>query len=85
MLYGEPYWSSNLNPYMRDYVSKYQLTPEQDKYYEQIAKDRYWDNWKSSLTTLFMGLAAFWVAVFATGWIVRGFFGIPKGMDKSPS
>lgn len=31
-----------------------------------------------------MGLAAFWAFTWATGWIVRGFVGIPRGMDRKP-
>lgn len=30
------------------------------------------------------GLAFFWVFVAVVGWIVRGFMGIPSGLDKRP-
>ena len=39
------------------------------------------DQWKIALQVLAAGLAIGWVLMAATGWIVRGFLGIPRGKD----
>ena len=52
------------------------------------AKARKWaavlDQWKIAMQFLFSGLAIGWALVAATGWIVRGFLGIPRGKDARP-
>ncbi len=36
------------------------------------------------LLGLIASLAGFWVFTWAVGWIVRGFMGIPRGLDQKP-
>ena len=43
------------------------------------------DTVKLALIFLFAGLASLWALTWATGWIVRGFMGIPRGKDHRPS
>jgi hypothetical protein len=35
-----------------------------------------------SLVWILIGLGALWAFTWATGWIVRGFMGIPRGSDN---
>ena len=39
---------------------------------------------KRTFLTVFGGLAFGWVFVAVTGWIVRGFLGVPRGEDRRP-
>jgi hypothetical protein len=48
--------------------------------------DHWWELWRSAygqgLAIMVGGLAALWIFSMAMGWIVRGFLGIPRGMDS---
>lgn len=39
---------------------------------------------KNSVIEFAIGAAAFGIFVFVLGWVVRGFMGIPAGMDENP-
>ena len=56
---------------------------------EAWADDQYWPaRWKQfgiGAVWLLGGLAALWLFTFTTGWIVRGFAGIPMGKDHRES
>jgi len=39
---------------------------------------------KTVLAVLFGGLAFGWVFMAVTGWVVRGFLGVPRGADERP-
>ncbi|MBI4005449.1 MAG: hypothetical protein HY356_02165 [Gammaproteobacteria bacterium] len=59
---------------------------------EDWIESQWWSNWwskrwgkiKENGLILIGGLAFFWGFVLATGWIVRGFLGIPMGQDRKP-
>jgi hypothetical protein len=48
--------------------------------------EKWWESWRSTYArgsvAMLSGLVALLVFSIATGWIVRGFLGIPKGMDS---
>jgi hypothetical protein len=49
---------------------------------------KWWESWRSAYGQRFAamlgGLIALWIFSLAMGWIVRGFLGIPRGMDLRP-
>lgn len=49
---------------------------------------KWWESWRSAfgqgLAVMLGGLIALWIFSMAMGWIVRGFLGIPPGMDYKP-
>lgn len=51
---------------------------------EQLHSRAVFDQWKLALQVLAGGLVFGWVLMVATGWIVRGFLGIPRGQDARP-
>jgi hypothetical protein len=55
---------------------------------EERLNKKWWESWRTTfgqgLAAMFGGLAALWVLSIAMGWIVRGFLGIPDGMDSKP-
>lgn len=40
--------------------------------------------WEELLVVCALSLAALWAASWIVGWVVRGFLGIPRGMDRRP-
>jgi hypothetical protein len=50
---------------------------------------KWWETWRSAygqgLAAMLGGLIALWIFTLAMGWIVRGFLGIPRGMDSKMS
>ncbi len=50
--------------------------------------EKWWESWRSAygqgLAAILGGLFALWIFSLAMGWIVRGFLGIPRGMDYKP-
>jgi len=74
-------YSQAVREYTKEVARKFQL----DISGIDAAKAKYraalLEQWKNALLVLFCGLAVGWGLVVASGWIVRGFMGIPKGQD----
>ena len=55
---------------------------------EERLNKKWWESWRSAygqgLAITIGGLATLWIFSLAMGWIVRGFLGIPRGMDYKP-
>ena len=56
---------------------------------EQVRLDeKWWESWRTAyglgLAIVIGGLATLWIFSMAMGWIVRGFLGVPRGMDSKP-
>lgn len=54
---------------------------------EQVRlNDKWWESWRSAygqgLAAMLGGLVILWIFSISTGWIVRGFMGIPRGQDQ---
>lgn len=84
MIWGAASYSSEVTEYERRLEARFKI-PDSDE--ENITKEisrRYRENMSSSLGYMIVGLAIFGAAVWAIGWIVRGFLGIPRGMDRRP-
>ncbi len=84
MIWGSASYSSEVSAYERKLEERFKI-PLSDE--EPIAKDisrRYRENMTEGFGYLVAGLAIFGGVVWAIGWIVRGFLGIPRGMDKRP-
>jgi len=85
MTWGAATYSSEVTAYEKQLEARFVLPPEDNNWIEKEMSRRYWENWKESLRNLGIGLAIFAGAVWAIGWIVRGFIGIPRGMDRKPN
>jgi hypothetical protein len=71
--------------YINSVVTSFEIPPK-----DQAEADSRW--WKTVVTDIgtglfwmMLGLCALWVFTLATGWIVRGFMGIPQGSDQKPN
>ena len=84
MIWGAAPYSSEISAYERKLEERFKI-PLGDE--EQIAKEisrLHRENMMEGFGYLVAGLAIFGVVVWAIGWVMRGFLGIPHGMDKRP-
>lgn len=85
MMWGNTRGSSEVSAYAREYRQSF--TPTQAD--EIWAENQKWPliikKLFDGLLLLFLTLLIFGVFVWATGWIVRGFMGIPRGQDSKPN
>lgn len=84
MIWGAASYSSEVSDYERKLESRFKLPVSDEKALKTEISKRYRENWMSGLGYLVAGLAIFAGIVWAIGWIVRGFLGIPRGMDRRP-
>lgn len=84
MIWGAASYSSEVSSYEKELEARFTLPAEDNAWVEEERSRRYRENWKESLRNLGIGLAIFAGLVWAIGWIVRGFMGIPLGMDRKP-
>lgn len=80
---GRPY-STEVSTYEKQMQKRFTMsaTDEADSLKEISKKWR--SQFAESMGYLVVGLAIFGAFVWAIGWIVRGFLGIPRGADKRP-
>lgn len=84
MTWGAASYSSEVSDYERKIESRFKLSASDEETLKKEISQRYRENWMSGLGYLVVGLAIFAGVVWAIGWIVRGFLGIPRGMDRRP-
>lgn len=83
-VWGGTEYSSAVMSYVKS-VEKNFVLPVEDELRLKKDYDRlYWDKWINGLKELAIGLLAFVCVVYSVGWIMRGFLGIPRGMDHRP-
>lgn len=84
MIWGAASYSSEVSDYERKLEGRFKLPASDEETVKKEISQRYRENWVSGLGYLVAGLAIFAGVVWAIGWIVRGFLGIPRGMDRRP-
>lgn len=84
MIWGAASYSSEVSDYERKLEGRFKLPASDEGTLKKEISQRYRENWVSGLGYLVAGLAIFAGVVWAIGWIVRGFLGIPRGMDRRP-
>jgi hypothetical protein len=84
MIWGAASYSSEVSDYARMLEGRFKLPAGDEDVLKKEISRKYRENWMSGLGYLVAGLAIFAGAVWAIGWIARGFLGIPRGMDKRP-
>ena len=84
MIWGSGEYSSEVFAYERDLERRFRFSADDEKEYARQATKARWENALSSAKYLLIGLAIWAGLVSVVGWIVRGFLGIPNGMDRRP-
>lgn len=72
-------YSPEVSRYTKPVGKAFQLTEPGVKEAKARKRAALLEQWKIAMQVLFGGLAAGWALITATGWIVRGFMGIPRG------
>lgn len=85
MIWGAASYSPEISAYEQEIERKFTFSPADSSWVDQEISRRYRKNWMESLGYLVVGLAIYWILVWAIGWIVRGFAGIPPGKDSRSS
>lgn len=85
ILWGAAVYSREVSNYERELEARFALPQADIDWIEKEISTQYWKNWKEGIGYLGLGLGVFAGFVWAVGWIVRGFMGIPRGMDRKPS
>ena len=85
MTWGAASYSSEVTAYEKQLEARFGLPPEDNNWVDKEKSRRYWENWKNILAMLGIALATFAGIVWAIGWIVRGFMGVPRGLDRKPN
>jgi hypothetical protein len=84
-VYGKPSWSDEVTRYGEELERRFVFTDEDDERISDKASQEYWGSIFSTLKDIAIGILIFAGVVSLIGWIVRGFMGIPSGMDKKPA
>lgn len=84
MIWGAVSYSDEVNRYMDTVESNFSIPNGDNKWIEDEKSRQYWGRWKDNILGLAVGLSIFAIFVWAVGWVVRGFVGIPRGLDKKP-
>lgn len=82
MTWGASTYSDEVKDYAESIKESFSLPTSELKRIEREASQAHWEHVRENLGTLAMGLGIFWVLVWAVGWVVRGFAGIPAGRDE---
>lgn len=89
MIWGAATYSTEVSSYERSLETRFRLSVADDQEISREISREYRDNWFTGLGILAVCLAVFAAFVWTTGWVVRGFLGIPRGKDarlsESPS
>ena len=81
MVWGAPSYSSEVSNYERTLEHRFKLPLSDEARMKKEKALKYRDQWVSGIGYLVGGLAIFAAVVWVIGWVVRGFLGIPRGMD----
>jgi hypothetical protein len=83
-IWGASTFTNEIREYQRTLEGRFKLSLHDEDVLTNELSQSYRENWTSGLGYLIAGLTVFACVVGAIGWIVRGFLGIPLGMDKRP-
>jgi hypothetical protein len=70
--------------YRRKIAAGFSIPEHDKKWVRDEASRQYWQHWRARLKLLGFCLLVFAASVLAVGWVVRGFLGIPRGLDRKP-
>lgn len=84
MTWGARPYSTEVSTYETQVEERFTMTATDEAVYIKEAAKQWRTEFAEAMGYLVAGLIVFGAFVLAIGWIVRGFLGIPRGMDKRP-
>lgn len=84
MTWGARSYSTEISTYETQVEKRFTMTANDEDVYIKEAARQWRSQFAEAMGYLAAGLAIFGALVWTVGWIVRGFLGIPHGMDKRP-
>ena len=84
MTWGAKPYSTEISIYETQVKKRFTMTATDEEASNKKAAKQWRSQFADGMGYLVAGLAIFGAFVWATGWIVRGFLGIPRGMDRRP-
>lgn len=85
MIWGATAYSPEVDAYERDLEDSFTFSRLDAQWADSEISKLYEEHLLHALGGLAVALAVFWVLVWAVGWVVRGFAGIPRGRDSRQS
>jgi hypothetical protein len=77
-------YSSDVRAYKEKLEARFRVPISDEEQITKAISQSYRKSLMEGFTYLIAGLAIFAAIVWSLGWIVRGFLGIPRGMDRRP-
>ncbi len=84
MTWGASTYSTEISNYETQVQERFTMTVTDELDSIEDAEKKWRTDFAETMGYLVVSLAVFGAFVMAIGWIVRGFLGIPRGMDKRP-
>jgi hypothetical protein len=84
MTWGAQKYSSEVSAYEKQVQKRFTLSSADEKSAISEHQKAWRKEFAEAMGYLIAGLAIYAALVWVTGWIVRGFLGIPRGMDRRP-
>lgn len=84
MTWGARAYSSEISTYETQVEKRFTMTATDEEVSIKEAAKEWRSQFAAAMGYLAAGLAIFGAFVWAIGWIMRGFLGIPRGMDMRP-
>ncbi len=84
MTWGNHSYSSDVRAYEKKLEARFRVPIGDEEQITKAISQSYRKSLIEGFTYLIAGLAIFAAIVWSLGWIVRGFLGIPRGMDGRP-
>lgn len=77
-----PPYSEEVSEYTNSFIKSFHGGAAELALADERISRSFWSNVINTAVGIVVSLAGFWVFVWAMGWIMRGFLGIPRGQDK---
>jgi hypothetical protein len=84
MTWGARPYSTEISTYETQVEKRFTMTATDAEVSIKESAKQWRSDFTETMGYLAVGLAIFGALVWLIGWIVRGFLGIPRGMDKRP-
>jgi len=88
-VWGNERNSTEVSEYMARTKASFAVPKQDHEWIEKLYEARRWLTFKEEVSNSTVALGGWllflWLFSWATGWIVRGFLGIPRGQDRRPA